>query len=86
MAMAKDYAEKYIDRYRKVAENAYIDGMMDAMKFMRDKLSELWKQYWSPTEGLFWMLSRSASGTTWRDKEGKVYRDNEIEIIEYQGG
>ena len=41
MAMAKDYAEKYIDRYRKVAENAYIDGMMDAMKFMRDKLSEL---------------------------------------------
>ena len=41
MAMAKDYAEKYIDRYRKVAENAYIDGMMDAMKFMRDKLMEL---------------------------------------------
>lgn len=41
MAMAKDYAEKYIDRYRKVAENAYIDGMMDAMKFMRDKLKEL---------------------------------------------
>ena len=41
MAMAKDYAEKYIDRYKKVAENAYIDGMMDAMKYMRDKLSEL---------------------------------------------
>ena len=39
--MAKDYAEKYIDRYKKVAENAYVDGMIDAMKYMRDKLSEL---------------------------------------------
>ncbi len=39
--MAKEYAEKYISRFKKVAENAYIDGMMDAMKFMRDKLSEL---------------------------------------------
>lgn len=40
-AMAKEYAEKYVDRYKKVAENAYIDGMMDAMSYMRDKLSEL---------------------------------------------
>lgn len=39
--MAKDYAEKYIDRYKKVAENAYVDGMMDAMKYMKDKLNEL---------------------------------------------
>ena len=23
---------------------------------------------------------------TYSDKEGKVYRDNEIEIVEYQGG
>ena len=40
-AMAKEYAEKYIPRFKKVAESAYIDGMMDAMKLMRDKLTEL---------------------------------------------
>lgn len=40
MSMAKEYAEKYIPRFKKVAENAYIDGMMDAMKLMRDKLTE----------------------------------------------
>lgn len=41
MAMAKSYAEQYIDRYKKVAENAYVDGMMHAMRLMRDKLSDL---------------------------------------------
>jgi hypothetical protein len=37
MAMAKEYADKYIPRFKKVAENAYIDGMMDAMKLMRER-------------------------------------------------
>lgn len=40
MAMAKEYAEKYVDRYKRVAENAYVDGMMDAFKLLRDKFGE----------------------------------------------
>lgn len=41
LAMAKEYAKQYVDRYQKVAENAYVDGMLDALKYMRDKFMEL---------------------------------------------
>lgn len=39
--MAEDYTKNYISRFKKVAEKAYIDGMLDAMKYIREKLSEL---------------------------------------------
>lgn len=39
--MAKDYTKNYISQFKKVAEKAYIDGMLDAMKYIREKLSEL---------------------------------------------
>lgn len=31
-------------------------------------------------------LTEHRTEYTYSDKEGKVYRDNEIELIEYQGG
>lgn len=39
--MADEYKDMYIERFRNIAEKAYIDGMLDAMKYMRDKLSRL---------------------------------------------
>ena len=39
--MAEDYTKNYISRFKVVAEKAYIDGMLDAMKYIREKLSEL---------------------------------------------
>ena len=41
LAMAHEYAKQYVDRYKTVAQNAYVDGMMDALKYMRDKFMEL---------------------------------------------
>lgn len=40
-AMAEEYTKNYISRFKKVAEQAYIDGMLDAMKYMKEKLSEV---------------------------------------------
>lgn len=39
--MAEDYIKNYVRPFKKVAEQAYIDGMLDAMKYIREKLSEL---------------------------------------------
>jgi hypothetical protein len=38
---AEDYIKNYVKPFKTVAEKAYIDGMLDAMKYMREKLSEL---------------------------------------------
>ena len=38
---AEDYVKNYVKPFKTVAEKAYIDGMLDAMKYMREKLSEL---------------------------------------------
>lgn len=40
-AMAEEYKKNYISRFKKVAEQAYIDGMLAAMKYMKEKLSEI---------------------------------------------
>ena len=40
-AMAEEYTKNYISRFKKVAEQAYIDGMLDAMKYVKEKLSEI---------------------------------------------
>ena len=40
-AMADAYTQNYISRFKKVAEKAYIDGMLDALKYVREKLSDL---------------------------------------------
>ena len=34
----------------------------------------------------WYYLTEHRTEYTYRDAEGKVYRDNEIELIEYQGG
>lgn len=39
--MADAYTQNYISRFKKVAEKAYIDGMLDALKYVREKLSDL---------------------------------------------
>lgn len=39
--MAEEYKKNYISRFKKVAEQAYIDGMLDAMKYVKEKLSEI---------------------------------------------
>ena len=40
-AMTEEYTKNYISRFKKVAEQAYIDGMLAAMKYMKEKLSEI---------------------------------------------
>jgi hypothetical protein len=40
-AMAEAYTQNYISRFKKVAEKAYIDGMLDALKYVREKLTDL---------------------------------------------
>lgn len=39
--MAEDYIKNYVRPFKKVAEQAYIDGMLAAMGYMKKKLSEL---------------------------------------------
>lgn len=39
--MAEEYTKNYISRFKKVAEQAYIDGMLAAMKYVKEKLSEI---------------------------------------------
>lgn len=39
--LANEYTKEYVPRFQKVAEQAYIDGMLDAMKYMREKLLSL---------------------------------------------
>lgn len=39
--VAEEYKDMYIDRFKNVAEKAYIDGMLDAFKYMKEKLSNL---------------------------------------------
>lgn len=38
---AKNYAEIYEPRFKKAARQAYTDGMIDAFKFIRERLAEL---------------------------------------------
>ena len=38
---AKNYADKYEPRYRKVARQAYTDGMINALRIIRNRLEEL---------------------------------------------
>ena len=38
---AKNYAENYEPRYRKAARQAYTDGMIDALRIIRNRLEEL---------------------------------------------
>lgn len=40
-AMAEEYKAEYVPMYQKVAKQAYIDGMLAAMEYMKKKLSEL---------------------------------------------
>lgn len=40
-AMAEEYKAEYVPMYQKVATQAYIDGMLAAMEYMKKKLSEL---------------------------------------------
>ena len=39
--MAREYKSNYVTPFKKVAEKAYIDGMLDAMKYIREKLANL---------------------------------------------
>ena len=39
--LANEYTKEYVPRFQKAAEQAYIDGMLDAMKYMREKLLSL---------------------------------------------
>ena len=39
--MMEAYVEQYVDRYRKVAAQAYVDGAMDVLKALREKLETL---------------------------------------------
>lgn len=39
--MAKEYTKQYLSRFKKVAEKAYIDGMLDALMVIKEKLQEL---------------------------------------------
>ena len=38
---AKNYADQYEPRYRKAARQAYTDGMINALKIIRNRLEEL---------------------------------------------
>ena len=40
-AMAEEYKAEYVPMYQKVAQQAYIDGMMDALKFIKEKMQNL---------------------------------------------
>lgn len=39
--MTEDYIKNVVSPYKKVAEKAYIDGMLDAMKYIKKKLMEI---------------------------------------------
>ena len=39
--MAEEYLKNVVAPHKKVAESAYIRGMQDAMKYIKDKLMEL---------------------------------------------
>lgn len=40
-AMAEEYTKNVVNPHKKVAEAAYINGMQDALKYIKDKLMEL---------------------------------------------
>lgn len=40
-AMVEDYIKNVVSSNKKVAEKAYIDGMLDAMEYIKKKLMEL---------------------------------------------
>lgn len=40
-AMAEDYIKNYVKPFKNVARQAYIDGMLHAFEYMKEKLSEL---------------------------------------------
>ena len=40
-AMAEEYHKNVVAPHKRVAEAAYIRGMQDAMKYIKDKLMEL---------------------------------------------
>ena len=39
--MAEEYTKNIVNPHKKVAEAAYINGALDAMKYIKDKLMEL---------------------------------------------
>ena len=39
--MMEAYVANYITRFKKVAGKAYVDGMLDAMKYIKEKIAEL---------------------------------------------
>jgi hypothetical protein len=39
--MAEEYVKNIVSSYKIPAEKAYIDGMLDAMKYIKQKLMEL---------------------------------------------
>ena len=39
--LAEEYAAEFEPMFRKVARRAYVDGMLKAMEYIREKLSEL---------------------------------------------
>ncbi|MBR5834254.1 MAG: hypothetical protein IKY48_06745 [Bacteroidales bacterium] len=39
--MMEAYVEQYADRFKKVAAQAYVDGAMDVLKALREKLETL---------------------------------------------
>lgn len=39
--MAEEYTKNVVNPHKKVAESAYINGALDAMKYIKDKLMEL---------------------------------------------
>lgn len=38
---AKNYADQYEPRFKKAARQAYTDGMIDALRIIRNRLEEL---------------------------------------------
>lgn len=38
---AKNYADQYEPRYKKAVRQAYTDGMIDALRIIKNKLEEL---------------------------------------------
>ena len=40
-AMAEEYLKNVVAPHKKVAEAAYINGALDALRFIKDKLLEL---------------------------------------------
>jgi hypothetical protein len=39
--MTEEYLKNVITPHKKVAEKAYVSGLLDAMKYIKDKLMEL---------------------------------------------